>query len=338
MAKLRLRWLTKRRSEGYVTSLIVLVVCIFAAAALFFNRQFIVDQLSVWQYQPSGDVAMLAERASMNDRGKFYFYTSHPAIEEAEKFNKECAKQEESTAILGCYNGQKIFIYNVTDAQLDGIKEVTAAHEMLHAAYGRLSADEKAKVGMLLEVEYEKLKNNVEFSERMEFYARTEPGERANELHSIVGTEVLSISPELESYYKKYFSNRSALVALHEKYASVFLTLQKQSDDLAVRLEDLRVKIEAQTPQYNNGVTQLNSDISSFNTRASNGGFTSQAQFQAERSALLSRARQLETIRSDINANMTKFTQLREELQAIASQSEALNRSINSSLAPAPTL
>lgn len=333
-----MNWQKKQRNGGYVTSLIVLAVCIAAAAALFFNRQFVVDQIGVWQYQPSSDIATLAERASMSDNGKFYFYASHPAIEEAEKFNKECTKQEESTAILGCYNGQKIFIYNVTDAQLDGIKEVTAAHEMLHAAYGRLSGDEKSRVGALLEVEYEKLKNDAEFSERMAFYARTEPGERANELHSIVGTEVLSISPELESYYKKYFSNRSALVALHEKYASVFLTLQKQSDTLAARLEDLRVKIEAQTPQYNNGVTQLNTDISSFNTRASSGGFTSQAQFQAERSVLLSRARQLETMRSTIDADINKFNQLRDELQVIASQSEALNRSINSSLAPVPSV
>ncbi len=338
MAKLQLRWLTKRRSGGYVASVVVLVVCIAAAAIMFFNRQFIVDQLSVWQYQPSNDLALLAQRATMSDSGKFYFYTSHPSIEGAEKFNQECTKQEENTAILGCYNSQKIFIYNVTDTKLDGIKEVTAAHEMLHAAYSRLSSDEKSKLGALLEDEYEKLKNNAEFSERMAFYARTEPGERANELHSIIGTEVTAISPKLEEYYKKYFSNRSSLVALHDKYASVFLALQKRNDELATQLETLRIKIDAEVPQYNTGVNQLNNDISAFNTKASSGGFNSQAQFQAERNTLLSRARQLESARGSINADVTWYNQLRDELLAIASQSEALNRSINSSLAPAPSL
>lgn len=338
MAKLRLKWLKKRRNDGYITSLVVLLVCIAAAAALFFNRQFVVDQLNVWQYQPSGDIAALAQRATMSESGKFYFYASHPAIEEAEKFNQECTKQEESTAILGCYNGRNIFIYNVTDAKLDGIKEVTAAHEMLHVVYERLSASEKINVNTLLEAEYEKIKNDVDFAERMAFYARTEPGERANELHSIIGTEVATISPELETYYKKYFTNRAAVVALHEKYASVFLALQKQGEALAAQLDSLEAKIEAQSVSYNTSTAQLNADIAAFNAKAANGGFTSQSQFQAERNALLARARQLESMRGAINADIATYNRLRDELQAVSSQSEALNRSINSSLAPVPSL
>ncbi len=47
-------------------------------------------------------------------------------------------------AILGCYNpsSRDIYIYNVTNSELDGVKEVTAAHEMLHAAWERLSESE----------------------------------------------------------------------------------------------------------------------------------------------------------------------------------------------------
>lgn len=325
-------------NQGFIASLVVLVVSIAAATFLFLNRQFVVDQLSVWQYRPSEAVSGLAHRASMSDKGEFYFYATQPTIESAQTFNEKCAKKEENTAILGCYNGRNIFIYDVTDPKLDGIREVTAAHEMLHAAYDRLSGNEKDKINALLEVEYEKLKSNAEFAERMAFYARTEPGERANELHSIVGTEVASISPELEVYYKKYFDNRSALVALHEKYASVFLALQKRSDEIARQLEAMAASIDAQSASYNSAISQLNNDITAFNAKSTSGGFTSQAQFQAERNALLARARQLEQTRSAINALISHYNELRKELETIASQSEALNRSINSSLAPAPNL
>ena len=332
-------WRVKRQSnQGFIGGLVVLAVSIAAAALLFFNRQLVVDQLVVWQYKPSEAVSSLVHRAAMSDQGEFYFYATQPAIESAQTFNENCAKKEENTAILGCYNGRNIYIYDVTDPKLDGIREVTAAHEMLHAAYDRLSGEEKTKINALLEVEYEKLKNNAEFAERMAFYARTEPGERANELHSIIGTEVANISPELETYYKKYFDNRSALVALHEKYASVFLALQKRSDEIARQLETMAASIDTQSAGYNSAIAQLNTDIATFNAKSANGGFNSQAQFQAERNALLARARQLEQSRSAINTLITQYNELRKELEAIASQSEALNRSINSSLAPAPNL
>lgn len=334
-----MKWRAKQHyNQGFIASLVVLVLSVAAAALLFFNRQFIVDQLGVWQYTPSDAVAALAERATMNDRGEFYFYASQPAIETAGTFNEKCTNREENTAILGCYNGRNIFIYDVTDPRLDGIREVTAAHEMLHAAYDRLSGDEKNKVNALLEAEYEKLKNNAEFAERMAFYARTEPGERANELHSIVGTEVAGISFELETYYKKYFKDRSILVGLHEKYASVFLALQKRSDEISKQLESIAAKIDTQSAAYNAAIEQLNGDIAAFNAKSTSGGFASQAQFQAERSSLLARARQLEQNRSTINSLIAQHNQLRDELESIASQSEALNRSINSSLAPAPSL
>jgi len=309
-----------------------------AALAIFFNKQLIVDKFSVWQYQPGEAVVSLASRARMSETGKFYFYASQPAIESAEKFNQECTRQEESTAILGCYNGRFIYIYNVTDSRLDGIREVTAAHEMLHAAYDRLPPNEKAKVNTLLEVEYAKIKDDKEFAERMEFYARTEPGERANELHSIIGTEVANLPTELEAYYKKYFDNRSDIVALHEKYASVFMGLQKRSDEISKQLEDIAAKINTQSTAYNIAIEQLNRDIAAFNAKSANGSFTSQMLFQTERNSLLARARVLEQNRSTINSLITQYNQLREELETVASQSDALNKSINSSLAPAPSL
>jgi hypothetical protein len=326
------------RSSGHVLGIVAAVLSVAAALFLFINRQYVVDQLNVWQYHPSSAVMQLSQRSGMNNQGEFYFYASSPTIEGTQVFNDKCGRREESTAILGCYTAQRIYVYDVKDAKLDGIQEVTAAHEMLHAAYERMSSSEQAKVNKLLEAEYEKLKNDKNLSERMAFYARTEPGQRDNELHSVIGTEVASISPELEAHYKQYFTDRQRVIALHDKYASVFLDLQKRSKELVSELKTLGDTIEADTATYNADVGKLNRDIQSFNNRANNGGFSSQAQFNAERANLESRTAQLSNDRQKINTNVAKYNTLRQELASTASESEALNRSIDSSLAPAPSL
>lgn len=328
----------RKQNRGHAVALVIVALSLLAALLLVVNRQYVVDQVTVWQYKPSAEIVSLADRSGMGDTGKFYFYASHPKVEDAEAFNASCDRKEESTAVLGCYNGQNIFVYNVTNGKLDGIKEVTAAHEMLHAAYARLGGDEKVRVNKLLEAEYDKLKSNKDIAERFAFYARTEPGERDNELHSIIGTEIAKVGPELEEYYRTYFSNRAKVLALHDKYASVFAELQAKGDALTRQLTELKAAIASQTEAYNNAVSTLNSDIDSFNERANNGGFSSREEFESERASLVARAGQLDSTRSTINAEIAQYNALREELKSVASQSSALNQSIDSTLAPAPSL
>jgi len=114
--------------------------------------------------------------------------------------------------------------------------------------------------------------------------------------------------------------------------------LQKRSDEISKQLEDIAAKINTQSTAYNIAIEQLNRDIAAFNAKSANGSFTSQMLFQTERNSLLARARVLEQNRSTINSLITQYNQLREELETVASQSDALNKSINSSLAPAPSL
>jgi hypothetical protein len=330
---------TKQHSAaGYIATIVVVFISIAATLFLVVNRQSVIDHIAVWQYKPSAEVATFADRVDLSEAGKFLFYASQPSLEGTQAFNAKCSRLERTTAVLGCYDGRIIYVYDVPNPTLDGIREVTAAHEMLHAAYQRLSGGDLKKVNALVEAEYEKLRNNAEFAERMAFYARTEPGERDNELHSIIGTEVASISPDLEAYYKTYFDDRSKVVALHTHYASIFASLQVRSDELSSQMTVLADAIEQESKAYNGNVNQLNTDIAAFNARAKNGTFSSQAQFNSERSALIARSTALEDQRAAINDKRTQYDKLREELSSIASESEALNRSIDSSLAPAPSL
>lgn len=327
-----------RRSNGYIASLVVTAISVAITLFLVLNRQTITDHFYEWQYEPTSEISAFVDRTAMSEKGEFLFYASQPSLEGSQAFNEHCSRLEQSTAILGCYDGRQIYIYDVPNAKLDGIREVTAAHEMLHAAYIRLSDEKRAEVDMLLEQEYEKLKDDAEFSERMAFYARTEPGERDNELHSIIATEVATINPALEEYYKKYFNDRSKVVALHAQYASVFAELQSRAKELSQRLTQLADTIDAETAQYNAAVNQLNQDIAEFKQRAENEEFSSQEELDRELAALTARSVQLDGRLAAIQANRTLYNNLREELITIASESEALNRSIDSSAAPAPSI
>jgi len=197
--------------------------------------------------------------------------------------------------------------------------------------------DEKKKVNVLIEAEYAKLSTDKDFSELMEFYARTEPGQRDNELHSIIGTEISNISPELEAHYDKYFSNRKAVVDLNTKYSAVFKSLKKRADDLSAQIDTLSANITTRSTQYNAEVTALNSDVASFNVRAGTGDFTSQAQFNSERASLIRRLADLQTMRADIDSSISQYKAMLEEYNSLASQSKKLYSIIDSTLAPAPT-
>lgn len=328
-----------RSSVGqHIASAVILVVSIAAALFLILNRQWVLDQVALWRYDPPAEIVALADRTMMTENGRQTFYASQPVLQAATDFRNTCGNNEEGTAVLGCYTNRLIYIYNVTDMQLDGIRDVTAAHEMLHAVYERLSESERARIDGLLEAEYQKLAADEAFTDRMAYYAKVEPGERNNELHSIVGTEVANIDPQLDAHYKKYFTDRGAVVRLHDAYSSVFERLKEQSDELATRLDVLATSIEQATQAYNVASQQLNRDINDFNRRASGGDFETQAEFNNERRGLAARSEDLASDRQSINNMISEYNQLRDQLAAIATQTEALNRSIDSSLAPAPTL
>lgn len=326
-----------QRNRGFLR-LGLSIVLLLGAIWLFLNRQIVIDQVAYWQYKPTAEIAELADHASMSDEGRYYFYASSPQVQNRQEFNNSCnTTRTQETVVLGCYTGRHIFVFNVEDAKLDGIKEVTAAHEMLHAAYDRLSQSELARINTLLD-KAAKTTTDENLKSLLSAYDKSEPGERLNELHSILGTQVHNLDPELEDYYKQYFSDRAALVNLSDKYESVFNSLKSQQQQLASELEQLAQDLTAESANYNQAIIQLNADIDAFNDRANNGGFSSQSQFNSERNSLVAQQDTLKAQRNSLNAKIAQYNEKRQALEAINSQADALNRSINSNLSPVPAV
>lgn len=320
---------TNRSRIGSVVALTLSAVIIGFAAWLFFNRQFAIDQISVWSYQPSSEIAQISEKTGMTNHGRFMFYSTKPEILESTRFNLECPRKERKNPILGCYTASdRIYIYNLVDEKLEGMKEVTAAHEMLHAVWDRTSDGDKERVSKLLEDAYKKI-DDAELKSRMEYYQRTEPGEFTNELHSILGTEFANLGEDLEKYYNKYF-DRADVLALHGAYDTFYSSLASQAEDLVNKMEALGALIDAKTSSYNQKVYQLSADISDFNNRANTGGFTNVADFNAERAVLVSRSSELEQERAAINTDIATHNKYYATYEKIASQLKTLNDNMDS--------
>jgi len=327
------------KTSGFASHLVgfgIMAVFALTAGWLILNREYVVDQLTVWQYQPSTEVQSIATRASLTDQGRFYFYASQPQVDEASTFNDQCKKQEEQSAILGCYATRRIYIYNVTNDQLDGIKEVTAAHEMLHAAWDRLSDSEKERLTPLLETAYTKVEND-ELKERMAYYARTQPGERSNELHSIIGTEVGALGSELEQYYAQYFSNRAQIVAFHQKYQQVFNDLDARIKALQAELDQLDATVKQRLAAYDTQRAQVEQMSNSLNAQANSLDRTNAAAVNAYNAQVRQFNAAVTALKADyaaVNQLVADYNQKVVEYNSVAFSRSSLQKSIDSSQTP----
>jgi chromosome segregation ATPase len=282
------------RKKGIISLSLSATVLLVALAAIFF-RQDISDYLRLRGYTPPTEVAALADNTTMLPGARRVFYVNHPEVTDKSSFNHHCRGHDnEYTIVLGCYvQTQGIYLLDVDDERLSGIKEVTAAHEFLHAAYDRLSGNERAEIDNLLESFYSDLQDE-RIKQTIEVYREQDPSIVANELHSIIGTEVRALTPELEKYYGRYFSNRSQIVSYSEQYEQAFIERRNQIRDYDQQLTDLKAQIEAleakltqtdqalkaqrdymtqlrtsgqsdaynaQVPSYNSKVNQYNKDI-----------------------------------------------------------------------------
>lgn len=318
-----------RRSSGKLS--ITLAICLTSvlAALLFVLYQGqIFDWLKVKQYTPSSAIVSLADNSGMNEHGRFLFYTGQPELANATKFNASCGNHERSTAVLGCYVSRNIYLFDVENYELAGVEEVTAAHEMLHAAYERLSVDDKRQVDTYIENYLPTLRRDKAFTERMKVYDDLSDADRLNELHSVIGTEIKKISPDLEKYYSQYFTQRSEVVDLYENYSNVFISLEKRSKVLAAEYNQLVERRNSMVRASNREYQALEAAINAFE-RGPKTDKAAAEELNARADAFNAKLAQLKVDVAAIDARLEKIKQ---ELDDISVHNQKLNESIDSQL------
>jgi uncharacterized protein YukE len=228
-----------KRLKRYLVMIATIAVAI---VGIRFTQE-IGDWGKLLTYEPPPEIAKLATSATMTDAARRLFYLNQPTIETTKSSLNLC-KGSEHTIVLGCYVTTKgIFLQAVTDLRLQGVMEVTAAHEMLHAAYQRMSVFEQTQVNQKLRGVLNTLAN-ARIIKLVSTYESQDPRSVDSELHSIFGTEVRDLSPELETHYRRYFTDRLSLVALSERYEGIFTTLKNKSKTLGQQLQTQNQALE----------------------------------------------------------------------------------------------
>lgn len=221
-----------------------LILLLALIGLLATQRDLIGDWLASRSYHPSAAVQKLTQEDTMTAYARRLFYANKPNIEDRSTFNKHCSNTFDQVSVLGCFAGnrQGIYVYAVTDSRLEGIQQVTAAHEMLHQAYERLSATERKRVDTLL-LAYSKTVTDPGLKDKIAAYQKTEPHDVVNEMHSVFGTEVSDLPPALEQYYKRYFTNRHSVIQFHAQYQQAFTERTEQIAGYDAQIASLKKQI-----------------------------------------------------------------------------------------------
>ena len=307
---------------GAALGLILIVIVVIAVI----NKQLIFDFVKGKFYTPTVEMEQIRYDLNLTSQGELIFNASRPELNTEEGFNENCQVSDESSAILGCYTNQTIYVYYIKDKELDGIVELTTAHELLHAVYERMSTSERDGLRGLLEKVYKE--NREILGDEIDLY---EMSEQLEEIYVRAGTEVKSLPEELEKHYAKIFKNQDRIVDFYNKYIRVFREIENEFKSLEVEMTELNNQINEKIADYENGVSLLNSEIGEFNNCASAPGcFNSDYEFYLKRNELINRQTELQTLYDEVDDLINQYNLDVERYNNNVMRSENLQNIINS--------
>ena len=315
--------------------LIGLTLTILLGVFVYSQKQAIYDYSRLYNYDPPAEVVALADVTTMTDRSRRIFYVNRPQLQDKDAFNQSCPDNGgEQTIVLGCYQSPQagIYLFKVTDAQLKGVEEVTAAHEMLHGAYDRLSNDERQRIDGLL-LEYYATLQDERLKAIFEAYKKSEPNDLPTEMHSIFATEVAILPSALEDYYKQYFQDRQKVVGFAAQYQKAFsgrkdliASYDGQLEVLKGKIDAAQNSLEAQGEAITAQRQQLNALLASGNTQT----------YNAQVEIFNNRVQAYNAGLNQSQIQITEYNSLVEKRNAVAVETQNLAQQLNSRLQTQP--
>lgn len=321
------------KSARRLSSFIFLIVFVALFGFTWSQRNAIGDWLVLQNYTPPQDVVQLADRTTMTPLAKNYLYINKPQLDGRAAFNQHCSNISEQSVVLGCFLGNRngIFIFNVTTPELDGVREVTTAHEMLHQAYERLSSAERSRIDKLLNKYYEAKLDNEAVQKQIDLYKKSEPDALSNEMHSLFGTQVADLPAELEDYYQQYFTDRAKVVAFYDNYQRAFTERKEKIAAFDAQLADTKQRIDSLEKQLEADRDELDSTRDEMDRKRARGDIDGYNAMVAPYNAAI---RAYNNGVQELQSLIDSYNQTVVERNAIADQEQALQQSLSSKELP----
>ena len=309
-----------------------IIVGIFLAAVFGFtifvgtNYYAVHDFIRSLAFNPTPEISAIQEKLQLTETGEALFKATNPSIDGNKDFNEFCQSYDQSVTILGCYAGGDIHVYDIKSEDLNGIIEATVAHEMLHAAWARLSDAEREAISKdltaVFDANQDKLSIVTDYAADAKF----------DELFARVGTEIANIPESLEKVYARYFKDRKGIVALYEQYHIVFDALSAEIEVLSADIDELKKQIEIDTAEYKRRASVFATEVSSFNDCANRAGCFSQYEFDNRRAELVAERESLDAkyneILSAVEQCNSKIDQYNNNVLRTNEYSEIINSNI----------
>ena len=274
-----------------------------------------------------------ADHLLLTPDARALFASNAPRIDDKRRFARSCPIPESpGTAILGCQGNGRIFLLRVDRPDLAAIMTVTAAHEMLHAAYSRLDPAERRRVDRLTEAAFA-ASTDPRLRDLVAEYDTFEPGERSNELHSLLGTEVATLGRPLQRYYRRYFRDRTRVVDAFTGYQSVFDTLKAQYDRLKAEVDGLEAQLQDLSRQLDAASVEADQLAGQIESLRSQGRVEESNRLVSTKNEAAKRAH---TLADEYNGRVDQFNAKVNALNALAIAGQQLDAAISTTLAPAP--
>lgn len=291
------------------------------------------DWFRLYNYSPPPAVSDLASQDTMTPLARRLFYINHPEVDDRSAFNAYCASEGEQTIVLGCYHpvDRGIFVFAVQDIRLDGVEQVTSAHEMLHAAYDRLSASDKDSINKSLESFYHSHLLDQRIKDTMAAYQKSEPRDVVNEMHSIFGTEVPQLTPELENYYKRYFDNRSKVTQYASTYQAEFTSRSNKVKEFDQQLTTLKSTIDTNSTSLKQQQAQIESQRSAMDADRSAGNIEA---YNAQVGPYNRQVDAYNALVKTTQAQISQYNTLVNQRNSLALEVQQLTQSIDSQFQP----
>jgi hypothetical protein len=186
----------------------------------------------------------LLESSTMTPAARKVVASVTSSVDDKSKFADDCPLREvPDTLVLGCFGRGTLRVLRVDRPDLAPVMTVSMAHEMLHGAYQQLGPAERHKLDAEIERVYRTL-DDPQLTDLVAAYAISEPGRRDDELHSLLGTQVATLSPALERHYRRFFSDRQRVVAAFRSYDDVLGSLEREHDDLKAQLTPMKAQLD----------------------------------------------------------------------------------------------
>lgn len=322
--------------------------------------------------EPSAGVAALADRMSLTASGRDVFFRTEPELVGDEILTlcerghgggsdpsptpSQGSDGGSDAVTLGCYRPgtDRMYLFEPGDDRLAGFTVTFAAHELLHAVYGRMSPEQQREVDALVAAETARIPADDPVLAQIEASVGGDESRRGNEQFAYLGSQVEldgGFSPELEALYAETFADRTALVAVHSGSIAVLDSVRADVDAAWSRVAEAeraagqaRAQWNADQSWYDQALARYTSDLAQFEAtpEAERGSYVvTFTTFGGERRQtsweeyLRYRADELDGLAADLAAREPAIAQQEAAAAELRAQTEALTADANALFAAA---